>query len=237
MFVSSTDELPTPPWSSLKGRKPARRPLSREAIVDAALAVVDAGGLAALNMRRLAEELDTGPASLYAHFSGKDELLQLLIDRVAAEVEVPAPDPERWQEQVKDFARELRARLSAHRDLAGASLANIPTGPHALLVIDGLLGILRAGGLPDQVVAYAADLMPQFITIDAYEGSLYAERMEREPDYFEEFRTYMRALPASRFPNIAALVEPMMGDDEDADDRFEFGLDLIVRGLASFAPR
>jgi hypothetical protein len=47
----------------------------------------------------------------------------------------------------------------------------------------------------------------------------------------------MRTLPPSRFPNIAALMEPMLGDDEDADERFEFGLDLIVRGLASFAPR
>ena len=60
--------------------------------------------------------------------------------------------------------------------------------------------------------------------------------MEREPDYFEGFRAYLRALPADRFPNIAALADALMGDD-DADARFEFGLDLIVRGLASFAPR
>jgi AcrR family transcriptional regulator len=233
MFVS-TEPLPRPPWSSERDR--ARKPaLDRETIVDAALSVVDAEGLAALSMRRLAQALDTGPASLYAHVSGKDELLQLMIDRVAGEIDVPEPDPARWQEQLKDFARDMRRVLAAHRDLAGASLANIPTGPHAMRAIDGMLGILRAGGLPDQVAAYAADLVPQLVTIDVYEGSLWAQRIERQPDYFETFRAYVEALPPARFPNIAVLLGAMVAEDEDHDARFEFGLDLLVRGLASHA--
>jgi AcrR family transcriptional regulator len=233
-FVSSA-ELPHPPWSSLRGKPPARTPLSREAIADAALAIVDAEGLDGLSMRRLAEELGTGPASLYAHVSGKSELLQLLIDRVAAgDVEAPPPDPERWQQQLKDFARRMRDALAAHRDLAGASLANIPTGPNVMRRIDGLLGILRASGLPDQVIAYAADLLPQYVTVDAYEGSLFAQRMEREPQYFEELTQYFAALPAERFPNVAALVPELMRGGE-GDERFEFGLEVIVRGLAAMA--
>jgi AcrR family transcriptional regulator len=231
-FVSTADPLPRPPWSSERAR---RRTLDRETIVDAALAVVDAEGLGALSMRRLAQALDTGAASLYAHVSGKDELLQLLIDRVAGEIEVPEPDPARWQEQVKEFAREMRRVLAAHRDLAGASLANIPTGPHAMRAIDGLLGILRAGGLPDQVVAYASDLLPQLVTVDVYEGSLWQQRIDREPDYFERFRAYLDALPAARFPNIAVLTGALVAQDEAHDARFEFGLDVLVRGLASHA--
>ena len=232
-FVSS-GELPQPPWSSLRGKAPARKPLSREAITDAALRIVDAEGLDGLSMRRLAEELATGPASLYAHVSGKPELLQLLIDRVAGEIEAPEPDPDRWQEQLKDYARAFRAALTAHRDLAGASLANIPTGPNALRSIDGLLGILRVAGLPPRIVAFAADLLPQYLTIDAYEGSLFAQRMEREPEYFAALKEYFEALPADRFPHVAALVDELMAEAE-GDVRFEFGLDVIVRGLATFA--
>jgi AcrR family transcriptional regulator len=231
-FVSTAD-LPPPPWSSARAKE--RVPLSRERIADAAMAIVDADGLGGLNMRRLAEELGTGPASLYAHVSGKDELLQLLIDRVAGEIPTIEPDPERWQEQVKDYLRAVRKVLVAHRDLAGAALANIPTGPNAVAAMDGLLGILRAGDLPDRVIALASDLLSQYVNIDAYEGSLFAQRMERDPGYFEAIFDYFRALPADRFPHFASLTEAMVEEGDDA--RFEFGIDVLVRGLASFSGR
>lgn len=237
MFVSSPPEqdLPEPPWSSRRPKPPARTPLTREAITEAALAIVDAEGMDALNMRRLAQDLDTGAASLYAHVSGKEELFQLLIDRVADEIEFPEPDPDRWQEQVKECAREMHRVLAGHRDLARASLANIPTGPSAVRVIEGLLAILRAGDLPDQAVAYAADLLPQFVTVSAYEGSLFAQRMENEPGYFEELEAYFAALPADRFPHTVSLLGELMAHDETEDARFEFGLDVIVKGLAGIA--
>jgi AcrR family transcriptional regulator len=233
-FVST--EMPQPPWSSAR-EKPARKPLSRDAIADAALAIVDAEGLEGLSMRRLAQELDTGPASLYAHVSGKDELLQLLIDRVAGEVPPVEPDPERWEEQLKDYLRALRGVLRAHRDLAGAALANIPTGPNAVAAMEGMLGILRAGELPDPVIALAADLLPQYVNIEAYEGSLFAQRMEREPEYLEAIFEYFRALPADRFPHFAALADAMTDDLQDDDARFEFGIEVLVRGLATFSRR
>jgi AcrR family transcriptional regulator len=232
LFVSTPSDLPPPPWSSLREK---RTPLSRERIADAAIAIVDADGLDGLNMRRLAQELDTGPASLYAHVSGKDELLQLLIDRVAGEVPQVEPDPERWQEQVKEYMRAVRKVLVAHRDLAGAALANIPTGPNAIAAMEGLLGILRAGDLPDKVIAFAADLLSQYVNIDAYEGSLFEQRMQRDPEYFPAIFDYFRALPADRFPHFVSLTEEMIGDQGDDDARFEFGMDVLVRGLASFA--
>jgi AcrR family transcriptional regulator len=204
-------------------------------ITDAALAIVDADGMDGLSMRRLAERLGTGPASLYAHVSGKPELLQLLIDRVAGEAPQIVPDPERWEEQLKEYLRAIRNALAAHRDLAGASLANIPTGPNAIAAIEVLLGILRAGGLPDNVIAFAVDLLPQYITVDAYEGSLFEQRMEREPEYFEALFAYFRSVPADRYPNFAALADLMMGEGDPPDARFEFGLDVLVRGLASMA--
>jgi TetR/AcrR family tetracycline transcriptional repressor len=241
VFVSSPDPdaaLPIPPWSSRR-RRPARdrTPLSRDAIVDAAMAILDAEGLDALTMRRVATALGTGPASLYAHVTGKDELLELLIDRVAAEQEVPDPDPEHWQEQVKDGIRGIYRSFLAHPGLARANLGRIPTGPGALHTIDRFLGILRAGGLPDQVVAFAADLLPLYATAYAFEQSIFAERMSQEGErYMAELDAYWKSLPAARFPNIAALSGELMAEP-DPDARFEFGLDALVTGIAAMGRR
>lgn len=234
MFVSST-ELPPPPWSSKKGKPRAKPALTREAIADAALKIVDAEGLAELSMRRLADELGTVASALYAHVSGKDELLQMLIDRVAGEMTAPTPDPARWIEQTKELLRTMHRIFAAHRDLAGASLANIPTGHSALKLMDALLAILRAGGLPKQVAAYAADLLPMYVTASAYEGSLFAQRLEREPGYFRDLDAYFRSLPKERFPTFTTMIAEMTAEDDGHDARFEFGLDVLLRGLASYA--
>ena len=95
--------------------------------------------------------MGTGAASLYAHVSGKDELLELVIERVIGEVGLGGePDPDRWQDQIKDAVRAMRATFGRHRDLARASFARIPLGENALRGSEWMIGVLRAGGLPDQ---------------------------------------------------------------------------------------
>jgi len=94
--------IPEPPWKAAPRQRPARAPLSPEAIVDAALRVLDREGSTGLSMRRVADELGTGPASLYWHVANKDALVDLIIDRVAGEVPLPEPDPDRWQEQLRE---------------------------------------------------------------------------------------------------------------------------------------
>jgi AcrR family transcriptional regulator len=236
VFMSrAPDELPEPPWSSL--RRPRRPRLTRDAITEAGLALVDAEGLDALSMRNVAERLGVQASALYGHVSGKQELIQLMLDRVALEIELPEPDPEHWEEQLKEFARAARRALGAHRDLAGASLANIPTGPNMLGLMDRLLALLVASGLPRQAVAYAADLLPQFVTASVYEESLFTQRLEREPAYFDQIEAYFRAAPAEHFPALADLVTELVSPEEGPDARFEFGLDVIVRGLAAIAAR
>jgi AcrR family transcriptional regulator len=231
VFVSI--ELPEPPWSSRRGRRPRREPITREALTAVALGIVDAEGLDALSMRRLAQELGVQPSGLYTYVSGKAELLQLMLDHVAGEVKVPDPDPERWQEQLKEVARAVHAAFAAHGDLAGAALANIPTGPNTITIVERLLALLRAGGLSPRVAALAADLLPQYVTVTAYEGSLFARRMADDPAYFDRLSAYFRALPADRFPVLASMVGELMSDE--GDERFEFGLDVIVRGLAALS--
>jgi AcrR family transcriptional regulator len=236
VFVSSSD-LPAPPWSSKKGKARAKPALSRESITKAALKIVDSEGLGELSMRRLADELGTVASALYAHVSGKEELMQLLVDHVAAELEVPEPDPAHWLEQLREVLRTMHRVFSAHRDLAGANLANIPTGHNAMKVMDRILAILRAGGLSKQDAAFAADLLPMYVTASAYEGSLFAQRLEREPRYFVELDRYFRSLPKDRFPVFTTMIDEMTAEDEAHDARFEFGLDVLLRGLEARAAR
>jgi len=216
----------------MRSRRPQRRTLSPDAIVEAALAVLDEGGVDSLNMRAVADRLGTGPSSLYAHFAGKDELLAAMLDRVAGDLPIAAVGNGPWQEQLKNAIRGIRTGLAAHRDLARASLGNIPTGPNALRWVDGLLGVLRDAGLPDHVIAYAVDILPLYATATAYEGSLYAAQglPDSGAQYIAELRQYFQALPADRFPHIVALAVPLTSEAEP-DARFEFGLDALVRGI------
>jgi AcrR family transcriptional regulator len=236
----SSAELPPLPRLPSRGgdrrRAPRVRALSRELIVDAGLEIVDREGLDALTMRTVAHSLGTGAASLYAHVASKDELLELIIDRVIGEVRFPGPpDPERWDEQVKELAREMRRVFASHRDLARASFARIPLGENALNGSEWMIATLRCGGLSDQVIAYACDLLPLYVMATAYEESLFAGRelkVEQMVEFAARMRAYFEALPADRFPNVVALAGPLTAGS-DGDTRFEFGLEVLIRGLTA----
>lgn len=235
---ASDADIPAPPWRRAR-RTPATRrpPLTQERIVDAALAVLDSDGLDAISMRRVGEKLGTGAASLYAHVESKDELLDLLLDRVIGTLEVPEPEPARWQEQVKQVWRDARSMMQRHRGVARLTLGRIPVGPNALRVSEGLLAIMGAGGVPDRVRAYASDLLPLYVGAFAYEETLDLSASiakDRPPEeVIAMVGEYFASLPVDRFPNIVALVGELSAGDPD--ERFEFGLDLLVRGLAAYA--
>jgi AcrR family transcriptional regulator len=240
----SSSELPPGPRMPSRRPGPARlrprtRTLSRQAIVTAALKIVDEEGLDAMTMRRVAQALDTGAASLYAHVANKDELVELVIDQVIGEVDFPIePDPARWREQLKRGVRAIRAAFAAHNDLARASFARIPVGENALRGSESMITLLRAGGLPDQVIAYACDLLPLYATAVAYEESVFAGRGVGPAEvarFVSDLRDYFAALPPERFPNVVALAGPLTAGGE-SDERFEFGLEVLVRGLAAMAP-
>jgi hypothetical protein len=130
----------------------------------------------------------------------------------------------------EDHAQQVWA---SHADIARASLATIPTGPERLRVIEGLLAILRAAGFSDQVAAWAVDRLQIYIDADVFEGSLYAARIKQGFDVEEHIaavRDYFRRLPADRFPLVSSMADTIMSGDEQ---RFEFGLDLLLAGLAA----
>jgi AcrR family transcriptional regulator len=236
--VTTSDLPPAPRLASRRGPgsrgAPKERALSRDAIAAAALEIVDREGLDALTMRTVAHSLGTGAASLYAHVASKEDLLELVIERVIGEVQLPGePDPERWQEQLKEYARSIRAVFSRHRDVARASFARIPLGENALQGSEWEIAVMRAGGLPDQVVGFAVDLLPLYVMAFCYEESLYASETSPEEvaKFVAELRDYFGSLPAERFPNVVALAGALT--DGGPDVRFEFGLEVLLRGLVA----
>jgi AcrR family transcriptional regulator len=168
--TTAAEGLPEPPWRERKDSP--RTPLTRQAIVEAALRVLDRDGMDALSMRKVGEELGTGAASLYWHVRNKDELLQLVFEAVSEETTLPAPDPSRWQEQLRDLAGEMRRSMNRHRDVARISLGRIPAGPTLANYSEWLFALLQPVGVPDQVIAYLGDLMGLYIGAFAFEESL-----------------------------------------------------------------
>ncbi|MGH3712747.1 MAG: TetR/AcrR family transcriptional regulator [Micromonosporaceae bacterium] len=222
-------EIPTPPWHRPARAAAVRPVLSQDGIVEAALRLLDTEGLDAISMRRVAQELGTGVASLYVHVAHKEQLLQLLLDRIYGEVSVPAPDPARWQEQLKEFARELRGVLRRHRDIAKITFGPMPVGPKFVVVMEDFLALLDAGGVPPKVAAATGDILSLYAQAFALEESAsYSEGAKQDG---QQIRDYLTSLPPQRFPHLLGLVS-MMSDD-NADERFELGLDLLVRGIVS----
>jgi AcrR family transcriptional regulator len=236
-------ELPVPPWRRTPPKRAgvSRPPLSQDQIVDAGLRIVTEEGIEAVSMRRIAAVFHTGASSLYAHVANKDELFQLMFDRICADVPIPEPDPANWREQIKQLARDGYATMIAHGDIARAALATIPTGPNALRVSEAMLGLMLSGGIPPQVAGWALDRLFLYIVADAFESSLYRERVgsseEQIAAYFhtltEQLATYYESLPVARYPNLRKHARDLVVGDGAA--RFEFGLDMLIDGLDKYA--
>ena len=238
----SREDLPPPPFQRVpeRGARRRRDPLTREAIVGTALQVLDRDGLSGFSMRRVADELDTGAASLYWHVGSKDGLLDLVFDEVIGEqlADVPDPDPAHWREQFKDVARAARATIRRHRDIVEISIGRVPMGPNALRYTERVLSILRAGGVPDQLAVQSYLLMLSVVngfTMDeaGYEAETEAGAAPPLEEGAAMVGDYLGSLPADQFPNVLEVAPHFA--DADQDGRFELLLDLFVDGLAKRA--
>ena len=228
--------LPEPPWRSAPRRRSVPRPqLSRDLIVSAALQVVETGGGQALTMRRVADQIGVSASSIYGYVANKEELVQLVLDRIIAEVKIPEPDGS-WQDTLKNVGRSMLEVFRGHPGVAGLTLGRVPWGPSMLELSEVVLAELKEAGIPDQVAAYIGDLAGLYVGGFAYEEESMtgpgAGDQAAGNGGQEQIVAWLRGLPADRFPRTVALADRLMSGS--LDDRFEWGLDIIVRGVASF---
>nr|WP_264085204.1 TetR/AcrR family transcriptional regulator [Kibdelosporangium phytohabitans] len=211
--------------------------MSRDKIVDTALGLLAKEGIDALSMRRVAQALNTGPASLYAHVQNRDELCELMFDRILGEVELQPPDPANWRAQLKQLCFGQVAAMVKYPGIASVVMnAMIPLGPNALRHGEAMLAILRSGGLSERQAAWAFDALGLYGKAYAVEVTSWRDGSEEElAERGRQMAEYMRSLPAGTFPNLMAIGPLFSG--ETAHERFEFAIDTFIAGLDALAGR
>jgi AcrR family transcriptional regulator len=211
-----------------------KKPITVEAIIETAFGIVAREGYEALTMRRLATELETGPSSLYAHVVNKEDLDELLIGRLCAEVELPEPDPARWREQLVAVCTQLREQYLRYPGISRAAFAAAPSNLDTLRVSEGMLAIMLAGGIPPQTAAWAIDSLTLYVNAHSLEVSVAERRRTRGDDTWvvsqEEMLSRFAALPDS-FPQTKRYgAELTTGTPAD---RFAFTIGVLVGGLTA----
>ena len=200
-------------------------------IVDTALVLLDAEGLDAVTMRRLATEMGTGPSSLYRHVSGMREVWVLLVEKVIEEVPLPDLDTE-WGNAVGQMARDFRVVMLAHENLIPALVVGQMLGPTALIARErGIAIMLRAGFSPVDAVA-------GFISIIRYTlGHLIlGPSAAGRPDSVRaEIDALVADLDPEQFPASTTDASAFAGVAPDED--FERGLQALLVGIESRRPR
>ena len=209
------------------GLKRPREPLTRERIVDAALRLMDTEGLEAVTMRRIGRELGVEAMSLYNHVCDKEDILNGVVEAVMAEFEFPAASKD-WRETARRAARSWRTILKRHPNVI--TLMSEQRKParslDALRPMDHALGILAARGLGPQETVRAFRAFGGFI-----QGFVLAEiaNMFGGDPHAAMHEDLAATIPADLLPNLAAHF-PYLADC-DFDREFEYGLDLMLRGL------
>jgi AcrR family transcriptional regulator len=216
-----------------------RRPqLTRERVVAEALTVIAQDGVAALTMRTLAARLGVVPGALYRHVRNKEQLHDLVLDGVLAEVDCHLDGSLSWAQRLALLAQRLRAVLEAHPGIAGLLQLRDPLGPHSLAVAEAFLAPLQAAGFADHQAGLAFFLLVDYTTGFAAGSPPISTNEQRVRDQAtrHQLHKFFRSLPADRFPALVALGEHVWVDNRD--ERFTTGLDMLVDGLqrAQHAP-
>jgi TetR/AcrR family transcriptional regulator, tetracycline repressor protein len=209
-----------------------RRPqLTRERVVAEALAIIAKDGVQDLTMRSLAARLGVVSGALYHHVRNKEQLQDLVLDGVLAEVDYHVDPALPWAERIKLLAHRLRAVLEDHPGVAGLLKTRDPLGPHSLALAEAFLMPLQAAGFPDRDAGLAFFLLIDYIVgfaVSSPRTSVNEQRV-RDAAIRTQLHEFFRSLPPERFPALVTLGEHVWLDNRD--ERFTAGLDVLVDGL------
>jgi AcrR family transcriptional regulator len=212
------------------GEESRRRALTRDRVVSEALAIISAHGAATLSMRALATRLGVVPAALYRHVTSKDQLYDLILDGVLAEVDCQADPALLWTGQVAALAHRLRTVLEDHSGIAALLKTRDPISPASLALAEAFLAPLHAVGLPDRQAAWAFRLIYDYtLGFALSDPTSPGEHRVQDTATRGELHDFLRSLPASRFPALTALGAYAWADDRD--QRFTASLDTLISGL------
>lgn len=220
-----------------RGPKPK---LNLDEVVQAAIAVADAEGLAAVSMRRMAQELGVGTMSLYRYVPGKDGLLDLMFDAVCAEGTPPSEMPGDWRAFLEHYARESLEWYWRHPWTLEISSTRPTLGPNVMTGYETMLAALDEIGLTEKEMVAATNLVSIYVAGVA-QSAVVAATVERESG-MTDYEWWTAMGPAldeivdwERFPVNAQVAEAGAYEDDGEQPfsqfSFEFGLQRILDGI------
>ena len=209
--------------SQRRTRGRPRLPLDR--IVTTALQIVDDEGADALSMRTLAQRLDSGTATLYRHFGSRADLIAHVVDRVFGNVELDPTELRTmtWQEAGKTAARAMFDVLRQHRNLAPLLVEDVPLGPNAMVVREGLIGIMLENGFSPTLAARSYATLARYILGFAIQITGTSRDLDDAG-----LNQVVHNLDPRQFPATVKVADHL---PVPLDDEFAFGLELIIDGL------
>jgi AcrR family transcriptional regulator len=198
-------------------------------VLRAAIAHADAVGLEALSMRTLAELLGVAPMALYRHVANRDDLIDGIVDIVFSEIDLPAGED--WRTAMRRRAISVRDVLARHRWAIGLMESRVNPGPANLRHHDEVIGSLRGAGFDMAMVAHAYSLLDGYI----YGFALTKMNLpfDSGDDVAEMAHGMLEPFPVDEYPNLMVFItEHAMKPGYDFGDEFEYGLDVILDGVA-----
>ncbi|MCX5602429.1 TetR/AcrR family transcriptional regulator [Streptomyces phaeochromogenes] len=209
--------------------RPAKPALTREGIVATAVALMRAEGLEKVTMRLLAQELDTGPASLYVYVANTAELHAAVLDELLGEVDLdPAEGEGDWRDRLAGVLTSYSDMLFEHPALARSALTARPSGEHYLRLLERLLALLDEGGVPRTQAAWGVDVLLLFATATAAEQSTRSQAT----DAAEEWDALTRAIHGvaeKTHPHVHTLAASLLAGPPE--DRMTWSLQVLINGI------
>ncbi|HEX2259705.1 MAG TPA: TetR/AcrR family transcriptional regulator [Actinomycetota bacterium] len=205
-----------------------RAPLSRDRVLEAAVALADETGIDSVSMRKLGEALGVEAMSLYNHVANKGDLLDGMVDVVFSEIDLPSG--ENWKVAMRQRAISARQVLGRHRWAIGRMESRASPGPATLRHHDAVLGCLRGAGFSIEMTAHAYSVLDSYIYGFALqEANLPFDDAEETAQVAEEI---LGQFGAGEYPHLTELaMEHVLQPGYDYGNEFEVGLDLILDGL------
>jgi len=214
--------------------RPAKPALSHEGIVATAVALMRAEGLQRVTMRRLAQELDTGPASLYVYLANTAELHAAILEELLGAVGLaPARAGGDWRQRLADLLGRYTLVLFEHPSLAHSALVARPSGPNYLALVEAVLALLHEGGVPDAQAAWGVDVLLQVATATAAEQST-RDRSIAAEDEQNALLDALGQVTAESHPRIAALGPDLLSGTPE--QRLAWIFRVVING-AQVTPR
>lgn len=221
---------------SKKKTDPSKRrvPLTKERIISAAIKLADEGGLEALSMRKLGQELGVEAMALYHHFATKNLLIEGMIDHIHEEIKIPT-DAAHWSILVRARAESVLEVLSRHAWASPLMESGVNPGPATMQDRESLLKCFREAGFSIEMTVHAVSALD--IYTYGFAQQLASLSFETTQQAAEVGKAVMEQFPFDTYPYMGEMVsQHMMKAGYRAMDEFDFGLNLIIDGIARLEP-